>query len=182
LFGLLLILIGIAISLIVRYTLFREKISPINNTIRTITILLSIIGAILTLTQTTQLQENLPKKTWIVSDAIIVKSEIVGERAIRPQIEYVYQVDSINYTGETDLDVPMFGGKRKKYDVARESIKDFQVGDTISIFYNPVNPEQSFLKWQIRWNVFGKLGFGFLLLLAGIFFSSFPRKRLVSGK
>ena len=177
-FGLLLILIGIAISLIVRYTLFREKISPINNTIRTITILLSIIGAILTLTQTTQLQENLPKKTWIVSDAIIVKSEIVGERAIRPQIEYVYQVDSINYTGETDLDVPMFGGKRKKYDVARESIKDFQVGDTIRIFYNPVNPEQSFFKLQIKWNVFGKLGFGFLLLLTGIFFSSFPRKRL----
>jgi hypothetical protein len=182
LFGLLLILIGIAILLIVRYTLFREKVPPINSNIRTLTIILSIIGAILTLTQSTQLQDNLQKKAWIVSDAIIIKSEIVGERAIRPQIEYVYQVDHLNYTGETDLDVPMFGGKRKKYDVARESIKNFQVGDTISIFYNPVNPEQSFYRWQIKWNVFGKLGFGFLLLLTGIFFSSFPRKRLVSGK
>jgi len=141
-------------------------------------IILSILGCVLIISQSNNIIEHISRMSWNKTEALIIKSEITGERAIRPQIEYSYLIDSISYRGETDLDVPMFGGKRKKYDVASELIKGFHTGDTIMIFYNPNKPEASFYKSQIKWNIFAKLALGTLFLGIGIFFSSFYQKQL----
>lgn len=172
------IIIGIFIPLTIRFTVFKKIITGINNIARISMIILSILGGILIIVQSKNINNSINLKNWNTTKAVILKCEIVGERSIRPQIEYIYMVDSISFRGESDLNVPMFGGKRKKYDVAHELIKEYNVGDTITISYNPNDPELSLYKRKISWDVFTKLSFGFILLILGIFFSSFPQKRL----
>lgn len=174
------IFISAVLTLVIRVTFVRNKVPSIKTNVRIVMIIISILGIVLIFIESEHIEDFYRKITWETTDAIIVDSKIVGERAIHPQVEYSYQIDTVVYRGETDLDVPMFGGKRKKYDVAREIIKGFEAGNTIKIYYNPKNPEKSYYHIAPKWNVYGKLGLGITLLILGIFFSSFPQKQLAS--
>ena len=131
-------------------------------------VIVSVIGAVLVALTIDPLIESRAVQAWPTVEGTIVVSEIVGERAIRPRIVYAYTLGDSTYRSESTLDAPMFGGKRKKYDVAEELVSQYPVGSPVTVFYNPDSITQSTLAPSVEWNVYGKLGLGILLFVLGL--------------
>lgn len=110
------------------------------------------------------------KHQFSETKGVVLKKYIAGERAFHPEIIYQFKLDSVIYKDSTTMDPPMFGGKRKKYDVARTILEDFEIGDSVNVIYNPASPKESYLKLSVKWNQFVILFFGYLLISAGILF------------
>lgn len=136
--------------------------------VRVIIFIVPLIGgAWLAAYQAQQLAEYSRIARWPSVSGIVTESGLVGERAIRPALVYQYVVDSITYSGQTTLQAPMFGGKRKKYDVAHTLVEKYPVGAAVEVYYNPDSVAQSTLITSSPWSVYGQLAVGVTLMLIG---------------
>lgn len=107
-------------------------------------------------------------RTWHKVEAEVISSSVQGDRAYSPLVIYKYTVDSKSYIDTTDLNVPMFGGKWKKYNVAETETHQYPIGKTFPIYCNPSNPHETYLHATPHWSEFGKTGFGATLIILGI--------------
>ena len=163
------LIVSSAIALAVRWRFKRQN--------RTINLPKSVIvgafafvllfGVILTPLFYFQLQEALEISNWPSVEGKIVESRVVGERAFRPDIKYIYTVDGEEYTGSSSLDMPGFGGRTSRLDAAEKMVRQYPQGSTISVYYNPENPQQSMLHPKPTYSHYLTLTTAALLFLAG---------------
>ena len=132
-------------------------------------ILTFIIGLVLLLWQEKEINNELSKRNWTIAEGKIVESKIVGERALRTEVNYQYSVDDSIYSGISDFNIPGFGSKNYRRKNARIVKNDNPVGSKIKVYFNPKNPEISTLRYGPYWSNYMILGFGSFLLLIGMF-------------
>ncbi len=119
------------------------------------------------------------KRHWPTVEGRVVTSEVAGTEAIRPLVIYTYSVDGVTFTDSTALQAPMFGNKRKEYEVARDLSGEHPTGSVVTVYYNPTNYQESTLTPEAPWDVYGKIGFGATLFMLGLFGMLLPLKRYV---
>jgi hypothetical protein len=151
--------------------ILKSKINKFNvpSWLLNISIVVLIAGVILVLWQQSSIKNELAKRDWKIAEGKIIKSEIVGDRAIRSEVEYRYQVKDTFYSGISDYNIPGFGGKNYRRKNARIVKKENPVGRKIMVFYNPSKPEISTLRYGPYWSNYMIIGFGGFLLFIGMF-------------
>ncbi len=170
--------IPIILTLVVRFLIVRNKAYKINNLLFVVCLILLPIGMFMTVTQTNELSQHLDRQSYPFVNGIVVQSEIVGnEDAYRPEVTYKYIVDTVTYSITTTLNSPMFGNKRKQYDVANVTTQEYPVGRQLKVLYDPANPSDGSLPIALAWNVYGQIGFGAFLIALGLFGLLMPRKK-----
>ncbi len=148
--------------------IFRGSI-PMRKGIRySLYLLCAVGGAVLAAIEIETVLQGREIRNWPTAEGVVTESGIVGDRAIRPRVVYEYQVDSAVYRSESDLRVPMFGGRRKKYDVATKLVAKYPVGSPVTVYYQPDSVARSTIVPEVPWDVYGKLGLGVLLCLIGM--------------
>jgi len=136
--------------------------------IKILIILLSCLGLILIITESSHISTGLSRQSWPITKAKITDTHIIGERAYSPEITYQYSVNGKNYTLKTDLQTPGFGRKKSRQQTSRIIIAQYPVGTEINIHYNPEHPEISFVRTGPYWNNYLILSLGYLLLWSGL--------------
>lgn len=163
-----------AIFVFLLFLFTRKYYSNINQKIRinilTITFLIFLAGIILAVISANHLKEFKKYKTWPKTKGTITIAKVVGNRAFRPDIEYQYEVDGVQYSGTSFLNVPGFGGRTNRLDAAEKIVKQYESKD-ITIFYNPQNPGESLLKINPPYSVYLQLAFGATLFAVFFYFS-----------
>lgn len=90
------------------------------------------------------LAEGWASTSWPESIGSVTMSEVVvGSRgAAHGKLEYAYEVDDTSFTssGTCEALVSQTGSLLPEYEA------EYQVGDTVNVYYNPGNPAQSVLK------------------------------------
>jgi len=140
---------------------------------------LLIVGAALSIWSFDNIDRDIAQwlsRPWV--RACIVKSETTGDLNYQPRIVYRYIVDHVEYTGTTDLHAPGFGGKWKRYEVARALLNKYQAGDSIDVVYNPLDPSDSTFAPEPTWNLYVQLATGWLLFMLGLFCAVLPRRKV----
>ncbi len=165
---------GIIIRFLAGRTTGVPKITPF---FRVLFLIIGILGAGMTLFQMSHLQSYAIYKKWGMINGIVTDAQVTEKmNTYRPKISYSYIVNGHTYTGNSDMDVPGFGGKQKMFDVAETTVRDMAPGSIVPVFYNPENPSDSKLRVTPTWNVFGQIGFGAFLVLCAGFGFVLPRK------
>ncbi len=108
------------------------------------------------------------RKKWPTVSGTIIHNEVIERRMYIPVIFYKYRVNAINYTGKSTMQVPGFGMKSSRKEVAYKTISDHQTGNSVMVFYNPDNPQDSRLKPGPTWSEFNRFSLGIILIIAGI--------------
>ncbi|MHB2153221.1 DUF3592 domain-containing protein [Calditrichota bacterium GD2] len=109
------------------------------------------------------------KKAWPIIDAQVIKTRIVGKRAILPEITYQYRVNDKTYTGKSDLQTPPFGLRNKRDITARAILREHPVGSTLKIAYQPQNPAISTTGLHLPWNFYMKISFALTLVMVALY-------------
>ena len=169
--ALIIIMSSIIVTFVLKTILARLGVSiKIKFPVLMVVTALSIIGVILIFLQTNQLNEVAEIKKWSTTQGTIISSEVVVNRAYRPDGVYEYTVNGRMYSESTDLQMPAFGGRRTKYDAATKLTGMYPAGQTVSVYYNPENPSLSKLKTGVPVEIYLRLSFGVSLLCIGLFF------------
>ena len=156
-----------------RYTGFSRK--PV---MTLVAIVLSLVGIVLSIISWNAVTAEWTTRHWPQTTAVVTSSTVVGQRAFHPDIEYRYTVDDSVYAGVTDLHVPAFGGKRKRFDVAEKEAALYKAGDSIMVHYNPQNPSESLIHIGPTYDSYLQLALGLTLLMGGVFLLPLiPKKR-----
>lgn len=161
-----LVVITTLLFLITRNKLTFKK-SPLHGGLATILVL---GGVVMTWYAVNLVESAWQKKQWPVIAGLIVNSTVVGEkRAFQPQITYRFYVDSVAYENKTDLHVSGFGNKRARRDNAKRIAGEYAHQKQVSVYYNPVNPKESYLRFGPYWSDYMKLMVGYLMLMSGFY-------------
>ena len=126
-----------------------------------------VAGAALTIADSQRLMHLIDEMKWPSVDGSVISSQIEGEQAYHPMITYSYSVADSSYTDSTDLNVPGFGTRFARLDVAKKSVEAYPVGKSLKVYYDPANPANSKLDVIPPWNVFVQLALGMTLSLLG---------------
>ena len=169
-------IIMIVIAILVKAIFFKKSNLRIYKSLFFTALILFPISVYLLYFQFIEFENRTVQKSWPTTLGTITQSRTIGERAIRPLVVYRFKVDSVIFTDSTSLNAPMFGGKRKKLDVAEKLVKEYPVGKAVEVFYNPDNPQESYITHQITWDILAKLGFYAFLILFSSFCLMLPRK------
>ena len=144
---------------------------------------LAVAGGFLLQLEYRHLQDKLTERAWPTVTGYVIEARIDTNRALMPRIQYEYTVGGKTFTGVTDLHIPAFGGKAKRLETADQVVRAYPSGRSVTVHYNPQQPEQSALRVGPTWDIFMKLGFGgFLLLLssAGLVLGWSLRRKTIS--
>ena len=102
-----------------------------------IMIFLSILGIIFIIQQSGEISNGFSRQSWPSTTAVIVETNIIGERAYSPQISCQYEIEGQIYLLKTDLKTPGFGRKKSRQQTSRIIISNYSVGSSVTVFYNP---------------------------------------------
>lgn len=105
---------------------------------------------------------------WPEVSAEVVSSEVIGDRAFRPNVVYSYEIEGVTYVDSTDLNTPSFGGRNNRRAAADSMLSMYPVGLRIFVHYDPEKPAESRLKVSPPWSVYGQLSVGIVLMLLGV--------------
>ncbi len=130
---------------------------------------LIVAGAFLVIFNSEKMEKVLALKKWPVTTGVIVSSKVVGKRAFRPDIKYKYTINNKSYSDTTFLHVPGFGGRSNRLDAAEKIVQGFPPGTSVTVHYNPTNPQQSVLKANPWYSIYLQLAFGATLFACGVF-------------
>ena len=136
----------------------------------------AVVGLVLIIPQSARLDHHFQMRSWPVIDGTVISSEIVGEKEFKPAVEYRYLVDGQPITTTELLPVPGFGSKHRRHEVAAKTAAQYIPGRPVPVHYDPGNPAQSRLNIQAPFELYGKLGFGVLLLSFGLLMTMFYRR------
>jgi hypothetical protein len=125
-------------------------------------------GAALIYIQSGEISIALNRQHWPKTTGVVIKTQVVGERAYNPEITCSYIVNDIEYSLVTDLDTPGFGRKRSRQSTAHIIIDEYPVGSSVTLFYNPQNPAESYIRTGPYWYNYMQLSLGLLVFSIGI--------------
>ena len=174
------VLISLVMAAAVRIGFSLRRVSlQIKPLIVTVFQLLTAVGLILIVHEIKELNQLEVEKQWPSVEGIIISSEVIGERAYRPDITYKFSVNGVSYVQKSFLQMPAFVGRRGKYDAASKLAEMYPAGNTVRVFYNPENPDISRLKTGAPVQVYLRLSLAVFLLSAGVFMilAMFPRSK-----
>ncbi len=167
--ALIILIVGLLIGVILAFAMRRYQLWCLSWQ-RVILILIGLTGSCLVLSGTDEIGRSLAKQKWHETKGLVIRSEVIGEGAYRPNIVYQFDVENRTFTDSTALSPPSFGGRNARRKAAETKVANYSVGDTVYVYYNPVNPEESVLNRHLFWAVYMKLSFGLLLYIAGLAF------------
>ncbi|MFQ5500274.1 MAG: DUF3592 domain-containing protein, partial [Candidatus Zixiibacteriota bacterium] len=136
--------------------------------LRPIGLSLMVAGLVLSAFQFSILSEYQQMQSWPVTDGIVISSGIKGTYAHHPEIEYSYSVQGRTYRAVSDLQAPGFGGKRKRAEAAEVLTSEHSIGDSVRVHFDPSSPSTARIYISPPWHLFGRLGFGLVLWMAGL--------------
>lgn len=139
-------------------------------------VLVTAGGIVLSLVASEKVSDALARMSRPVTEGTVISSRVVGERSFAPEIVYAFFVDSVRYTGSTDRHVPLFGNKRRTREVAEKEVSAYPPGRTVTVFYDPVNPAESTIMPEPRWNHIAQAGLGVFLCFGGTVLILLPRR------
>lgn len=140
-------------------------------------VVLSIGGALLAAYQANSLTEFWQRRSWNKTEGTVLTARVVGDRASLPEVVYRFVVNDTVHVDTTDLEAPAFGGKKKKYDTAKQIIASYAPGSSVTVHYNPSDPLQSVLSAGVPWYVYARLAFGTTVSLVVFVMVTIPRRR-----
>ena len=182
--GHLLTAISAVLAILLGVMLVRRSVLPeIPRLITAFSLFLIIFGAGMIYYFEGEIEGALAQKHWPVTDGIVIRAEIVGSRAFRPEVTCAYEIDGQKYRLTTNLGTPGFGNKRSRRDTAGRILQEYPVGRIVSIHYDPEDPARAFLRVGPAWNTFMKLSLGMLILIPGMIgFTGNFLKRIIKSK
>ncbi|MCB0831985.1 MAG: DUF3592 domain-containing protein [Bacteroidetes bacterium] len=127
------------------------------------------LGGLATWKESRSLDQFWRIQSWPKVQANILSARVAGKRAFHPEIVYEYEVAGRAFRDTTDMDVPGFGTKANRLNVAEQTIAANSVGSKLTVAYNPNRPEQSAVHRWPRFNVFILYTIGILLVGTGVF-------------
>lgn len=148
-----------------------NKLFSVSGWMLIVSVIVTLIGFTLVIWQDHQINIELSKRIWNAIEGEIVESNIVGNRALRTEVEYRYKVNDEIYYGDSDYNIPGFGSKNYRRKTARIVKNENPIGTKIEVYYNPTNPEKSTLRYGPYWSNYMIIGFGSVLFLIGMFVS-----------
>lgn len=103
-------------------------------------------------------------RRWLSTRGTIKRVE--RDFGIRQPIEYEYEVDSRRLSGQNYYawGTPV----RRRQSFSYQCWFEYQTGDKCTVFYNPENPEQAFIKREHYWPIFPTV-----VAAAGLFYVCF---------
>ncbi len=170
--------VGLAVGIRIVVFLYRTSLHAGARLI-VFALLLSFSGFIISVLSAGTIDTYLEMRSWPSVGGTILSSDIAGIRAFRPEITYEYIVNNTTYKRTTDLQMPSFGGRTSKLDVATKLAGMYPIGTEVTVFYEPADPGDSRLKTGVPVEIYLRLALGFFLLSGGIslVLCSFPRKK-----
>ena len=160
-------LTAISILVAVKFLNSNKRIPRIPTFLKIFATLLLLSGLIFTTFFSFKLQSSEARKTWPSVNGVVLSSEVIGDRAFRPDIEYQYVANKDTLRGKSFLNQPGFGGRMNRLDAAEKNVLKYKAGTSITVFYNPKFPEISTLFPGPAYSLFLKLGSSTLFLLFG---------------
>jgi hypothetical protein len=160
-------LVGISFALIWRKLTF--KVTPVALSLG---VLIWISGLLLVFWQVRELRDYASMEAWPSVAGQVIRAQVVGVRAFRPNIVYRYQVGDQSFLDSTDLDQPGFGGRNNKRNAAETIIASYPPGREVVVHYDPRQPNDSLLRVSPDWSIFGKIGFGSFLFGLGLYLAA----------
>lgn len=130
----------------------------------------AIAGPMLTVIAGREIVTAREIKRWPTVQGIVTKSEVVGNRAIRPLVFYQYRVGGTTYSDSSSLGVPPFGNRRVRLDESETIAAEYKAGDSVKIHYDPTTPGRSTLYAREDWASYLRLTIGAMLFGVGLFF------------
>ena len=125
---------------------------------------LSLLGSLFVIYNSVNgLNAFLDRREWPIVVGNVSSIEMKGIKTHEPEIHYKYKIYDEIYTGTTDLGTPLFGGSKSQKRVAQTILDSFNVGDTVTVFFNPADYSHSVLKVTPNWSVFIQYSFGLML-------------------
>lgn len=128
-----------------------------------------IVGALLVKKHFSVFDTSFKLKQWPTTEAKIISSEVTGQRAFRPEIVLEYSVNERQYTLKTDMDVPGFGTKNNRLNVARETVIENFPGKILTVHYNPDNPGEAVLYTSGKFSSYVFLSIGVFMYAIGVY-------------
>lgn len=130
---------------------------------------LLITGSFLAVTFFSVFDISLKLKQWPTAEAKIISSEVAGKRAFHPEVVLEYSVNNQHYTLKTDMDVPGFGTKNNRLNVARETVIENFPGKMLTVHYNPDNPAEAVLHTSGKFSSYVFLSIGVFMYAFGVY-------------
>ena len=159
-------LIFIIILSIVFHILFKKNNIVFSNKplVLSVKLIILLAGMILTYINLIELNHYHDKKNWNKIQGEVISFEIVGIKTREPEISYSFIVNDSVYTGKTNLHTPLFGSRKYQEQTARTISRNYKVGDSVIVYYNPENPKESALKISPVWSTYMRLTFGVFII------------------
>ncbi len=148
----------------------RTKLRRHAGWITALAMIAAIVGPILVTNASREIITARAVKQWPTVEGIITKSEIVGDRAIRPLIFYEYRVGDVRYSDSSSLGVPPFGNRRVRLGESETLTAEYKAGDSVKVHYDPNSPGHSTLYAREDWASYLRLTLGAILFGVGLFF------------
>ncbi len=127
-----------------------------------------IAGMIMMRLELSNILDGMKRKKWPAITGTIIHNEVIERRMYIPLVYYKYRVNDINYTDKSTMQVPGFGMKSSRKEVAYKTISDNQIGKSVVVYYNPENPQDSRLKPGPKWSEFNRFSLGIILIILGV--------------
>lgn len=167
------IVTGVWMALIVltasaTYLSLRRRPLPLRRVAGVAAAVFLILATLLGHRETARLEWYLATARWPAVTGKVISASVIGKRAFVPKVTYTYQVGDSLYTATTDLEVPGFGTRSNRLDVAEKSIADYAPDALVTVHYDPNNPGISRLKASVPWNVYVRLSTAVFASLIGV--------------
>lgn len=104
------------------------------------------------------------RQSWTKVMGEVVAFEIVGIKTKEPEISYRFMANNSQYLAKTNLQTALFGSRKYQEQTARTISGNYQVGDSVMVYYNPGNPKESRLKITPGWSTYMQHTFGIFLV------------------
>jgi len=134
----------------------------------TIAILILAIGAWLSFESFSHLLAQSQIHDWPTAEGTVTYSWVDSELSNMPLIVYRYSVNGAEHFDTTNMGAPGFGGKRKRWEYAREVLSQYPESTKVPIHYNPVDPRESAIRTSVNFEVYIQLSFGICLVLGAL--------------
>jgi len=158
--------ISISVLSLVFYFLFKKNRIIISNRLAwlSVKIIIFLAGIIIVYINIMKFNDYLDKKSWPTVKGEIVDFKIVGIKTREPDISYRFLVKGTSFKGHTNLATPFFGSSKSQEQTARVISGNYQVGDSVMVYYDANNPKYSALKIRPLWSTYMQLTFGIFIV------------------
>jgi Protein of unknown function (DUF3592) len=134
----------------------------------TIAILIFLIGIWLSTESFGGLKAQSQIHDWPTAEGTVIYSQVDNDESNMPLIIYRFNVGEAEYIDTTNMGAPGFGGKRKRWEYARQLLSQYPESTKVAIHYSPSDPNDSAIRTSVNFEVYTQLSFGICLVLGAL--------------